>query len=99
MRVFALLRADLVFSVLFTIHLLRLMMLLSMETRICLESRVALSFDVIGRLAPGWRSAFHAHVSARTALVEIHVRGATSVVRGRDWLQDVVLGVRGSWGT
>jgi hypothetical protein len=99
MRIFALLRADFFFSVLFIIHLLRLLMLLSMEARICLESRIALSLDVIGRLAPGWRTAVHAHVSARTALVEIHVRGATSVVRGRDWLQDVVLGVRGSWGT
>ena len=100
MRVFALLRANLVFSVLFMIYRrLRLMMLLSMEAGICLESRSGLSLGFIGMLAPGRRSVFHAHVPARCALVDIHVRRATSVVRGGDWLQDVVLGVWGAWGT
>lgn len=86
MRIFALVRADLVFSVIFLIYLLLLMMLLCMETRICFESRSALSLGIIGRLAPGWSSAIHAHVSTRTALVNIHVWGTTSVVRGGDWL-------------
>jgi hypothetical protein len=100
MRIFALLSANLFFSVLFMIYqLLRLMMLLCMEAGICLESRGALTLGVICRLGPGWRSVFHAHVPARCALVDIHVRRATTVVRGGDWLQDVVLGVWGAWGT
>ena len=99
MRILTLVRADLVFSVLFLIYLLLLMMLLGMEARICFKSRIALSLDIVDRLAPGWSSAIHAHISTRTTLVNIHVWGATSVVRGGDWLQDVVLGVRGAWRT
>jgi hypothetical protein len=99
MRIFTLVRADLVFSVLFLIYLLLLMMLLGMEARICFESGGALSLCIIDRLVTGWSSAVHAHISTRTALVNIHVRGTTSVVRGGDWLQDVVLGVRGAWRT
>lgn len=96
MRIFTLVRTDVVFSVLFLIYLLLLVMLLCMEARICFESRSALSLDIIDRLSPGLSSAVHAHVSTRTSLVNVHVWGATSVVRGGDWLQDVVLGVRGA---